>query len=377
MTDLVIQSEASEKEDRLRQGIIATQYRGMTVLRPKDGKPRRRVFYLNSYGMAPAWRSLSEGNPGQHLWGCLELARMGYEVAMPEEPNRNSRFYNYRRQDFKHLAFIKSWLGSRGVLYSAHTVLFWSPLLAMLRLLRCPIVTLLYASGENLRFANGYAAVIGMTPAAVSRARSLAPNAKIAHLGWGVDLPAYPTLPYEPKWFLSCGKTRRDFAVLAAASSTVSAPVRVINADRNSGINWPANVRLIVGGGGSDWCAVSYRDLVSEHYAGCSAALILLEDDPTERYAAGFTQLLEAMALARPVIVTRAGAITREIDVEKEGCGLFVPPNDPKALADAMKKIGDDPKAAEAMGQRGRQLCETRYNISGYTKSLDQLFESI
>jgi glycosyltransferase involved in cell wall biosynthesis len=377
MTDLLLQSGLRENEERLREGIIATQNRGMTVLRPKEGKPRRRVFYLNSYGMAPAWRSLSEGNPGQHLWGCLELARMGYEVAMPEEPNRNSRFYNYRRQDFKHLAFIRAWLGSRGVLYSAHTVLFWSPLLASLRLLRCPIVTLLYANGENLRFANGYAAVIGMTPAAESRARTLAPKAKVSHLGWGVDLPAYPKLPYEPNWFLSCGKTRRDFAVLAAAASSISAPVRVINADRNSGIIWPSNVRLVVGGGGADWCAVTYQDLVNEHYAGCMAALILLEDDPTERYAAGFTQLLEAMALARPVIVTKAGAITREIDVEKEGCGLFVPPNDPAALAAAMKKIANDPKAAEAMGQRGRELCERRYNILCYAEELHRLFESI
>ena len=137
------------------EGIVAERHDGMTIIRSADRKPFRRVLYLNSYGMAQTWRSLPEYTPGQHLWGCLELARRGYEIALPEEPTRNSRFYNYRRQDFKHLGFAKGWLGREGIVYSAHTVLFWTPLLASFGLLRSPVVTLLYARGENLRFADG------------------------------------------------------------------------------------------------------------------------------------------------------------------------------------------------------------------------------
>lgn len=357
-------------------GIIAEHLGGMTILRSDRVKPRRRVFYLNSYGMAQGWRTLDDPNPSQHLWGCIELARKGYEIAMPEEPVRG-RFFNYRRQDLRHLAFIRNWLGKDGVVYSAHTILFWTPLLARLRILRCPVVTLLYAAGENLRFARGYAGVIAMTPAAERRARQLAPGSKIVHLGWGVDLPLYPSPTYDPKWFLCCGKTRRDFRTLIAAAGLHPAPIRIINTGLSPDATWPANIEVLRSTQADNWEAVTFLDLVRTHYTGCAAALILLEPDPDERYAAGFTQLLEAMALGRPVIVTRTGAIAAEIDVEKEGCGLFVPPGDAKALAIAMRTISQDPARAEAMGQAGRRLCERRYDIERYAADLHAFFEKL
>jgi len=204
----------------VHQGISAEHYRGMTILRSTEQKPFRRVLYLNSYGMARAWRDFREGlHPGQHLWGCLELVRMGYEIAMPEELTQKSRFFNYRRQDLKHLSFAVSWLGRDGIVYSGHTILFWTPLLVRLKLLRRHVVTMLYARGENLRFPNGYRGILALTPAAADRARRLAPNARVAHIRWGVDLPFFPVQPYSPQWFLSCGKTRRDFVTLQAAAA--------------------------------------------------------------------------------------------------------------------------------------------------------------
>src|SRR4030095_3859246 len=132
----------------------------------------------------------------------------------------------------------------------------------------------------------------------------------------GVDLPFFPTLPYDPKWFLSCGKTRRDFEVLGWAARANSLPIHVINTDLPKEIEWPAHVRRITGGRDGDWQTVSYTDLMHEHYAGCTATLITILSDPNERYAAGCTQLLEAMALGRPVIITRTGALASELDVE-------------------------------------------------------------
>lgn len=350
----------------------------MTILRLENTKPRRRVLYLNSYGMAVAWRMFEQGQyPGQHLWGCLELVQMGYEVAMPEELDRSSAFYNYRRQDFKHIGFARRWLGSEGIVYSAHTVVFWTPLLASLNLLRAPVVSLLYARGENIRFSRGYAGLLALTPAAESRARDLAPAAKVAHLGWGVDLSFFPVLPYQPRWFLSSGKTRRDFKTLCAVAAASPLPVQVINPQIESELKWPSNVEVFTGRAGQEWETVSYHDLIYEHYAGCSAALILLQEDVEERYAAGFTQMLEAMALGRPVIVTRTGALAGEIDVEKEGCGLFVPPNDEAALARAMRTVSDDPAQAEAMGLAGRRICETRYSTERFGKSLHEFFERL
>jgi glycosyltransferase involved in cell wall biosynthesis len=67
---------------------------------------------------------------------------------------------------------------------------------------------------------------------------------------------------------------------------------------------------------------------------------------------AGISVLLEAMSMGRPVIVTRTAG---QHDVVVDGVtGLYVPPGDPAALRDAIRRLFDDPAAAEAMGRRAR-----------------------
>ena len=48
--------------------------------------------------------------------------------------------------------------------------------------------------------------------------------------------------------------------------------------------------------------------------------------------------------------------------IEKHKCGLSVSPDDPKAFADAVLKLRDNPQALREMGQRGRQLAETQFS---------------
>ena len=81
------------------------------------------------------------------------------------------------------------------------------------------------------------------------------------------------------------------------------------------------------------------------------------------------------MAMARPVILTRTGALPTEIDVERVGCGLHVPPENPDALAEAIEFLASDPSRAKAMGEAGRRLVETRYNIQRYADDLHKFFE--
>jgi len=63
--------------------------------------------------------------------------------------------------------------------------------------------------------------------------------------------------------------------------------------------------------------------------------------------------------------------------VEKAGCGLHVPPDDPDALAKAMEQLMADPARARAMGDKGRQLIETHYNTDRYANDVHKFFESL
>jgi glycosyltransferase involved in cell wall biosynthesis len=62
--------------------------------------------------------------------------------------------------------------------------------------------------------------------------------------------------------------------------------------------------------------------------------------------------VVEALALALPVIATRVGGLPEVLEDGRSG--LLVPPDDEPALADAIARVADDPGFAEALGKRGR-----------------------
>ena len=365
-------------------GIVANRFSdiaehcvaGCTVLSLAKGRPRRRLVFINVSGGVQTWRKVKDGVlPSNNLWGCIELVRLGYEVAIvPALPD----FYYWRRplpHDLRWTRITRDWLGADGVVYCAHNTMFWLPLLEHLGILRTRVVGLLYAR-EPLDWARGYAGIIALTPAAADHARRLAPNAKVGLLAWGVDLGYLPSLSYDPKAFLVCGRTNRDDCTLSLAAAQCGHSVDVIWHDAKEDVTWPQNVRVVPGGPGWD-TRLPFPVFLKQYYSGSIASLIVLRGDPLEKTACGFTGLIEAMGMARPVIVTRTGAVPGAIDVEGLGVGLFVPPGDPKALAQAMETIAQDPERAKAMGERGRRLVEEYYNIERFGRDLHAFFESL
>ncbi|HUJ72770.1 MAG TPA: glycosyltransferase family 4 protein [Verrucomicrobiae bacterium] len=370
----------TKESNSVLEGIVEREEDGLVVLSPAHGGTVRRILHVNGYGGKYVWEKIRQGFiPTHQLLGCLELVRMGYEVALAEPvPD----FYYYRKplpHDLRLLRMARTWLGPEDIIYCGHNVLHWIPLLKRLGAIRCRVVSLLYAR-EPLDGARAHTGIIGLTPAAAEQARKLAPKARVANLGWGVDLDFFPKLAYRPEWFLSCGIANRDFRTLSLAAAQCRTPIRVICPGLPQGLNWPANVEVIDGGRGwhtDKGKAISVRDILNDHYPRSAAALIVMNYDPTEYTANGFTNLMEAMAVARPVIVTRTGALPGEIDVEKAGCGLHVPAGDPVALAKAMSTLASDPDRARTMGEAGRKLCETRYNMMRYAQDLHRFFESL
>lgn len=362
------------------RGITERQENGTVILSPTLGRPSRRLVFVNSYGGASGWERMKSGVLApHHLWGCLELVRQGYEVALAEPL---PHFYLYRRplpHDLKLISLLTDWLGKDGILYCGHTLLYWIPLLKKLGLIKCKVVSQAYAR-EELDFCRWHDGIVALTPAAAAQARHYAPKVKTAHIGWGVDLDFYAPLDYEPEWFLSCGIANRDFRTLCSATRLTTQKARVICPGLSEALDWPAHVEVYDGGAG--WHtnlnkSIHVQHLLADHYPKSSASLVIMQDDPAEYTANGFTNLIEAMAVARPVIVTRTGALPGELDVEAAGCGLHVPASDPKALAQAMDFISANEDRARKMGERGRQLCVDRYNLTRCAADLHTFFESL
>jgi glycosyltransferase involved in cell wall biosynthesis len=70
-------------------------------------------------------------------------------------------------------------------------------------------------------------------------------------------------------------------------------------------------------------------------------------------------KLFDAMALARPIVSTSVSMIPEVLD----GCGVVVPPNDVRALREALAGLLADPGRAAEMGRRARRRCEDEYSF--------------
>jgi glycosyltransferase involved in cell wall biosynthesis len=373
-----MQTMAESTPKAVTEGIVESDQYGIVVLSPANRRATRRIVYLDNYGGRAMWEKIKKGDvPPHHLRGCIELVRMGYEVALAEPiPDFIPR--HPFPHDLRLYKMARSWLERDDIIFCGHNVLYWLPFLRKIGALRCHIVSHLFAR-EPLDWGRAHSGIIALTPAAAEHAKKLVPRAKVAHLGWGADLSVFPRLPYSPKWLLHCGIAGRDFPTLNMAAGRISPPLRIIGAWLPENMKWSHNVTVFDGGRAFNFeqKKVSFHDLLHTHYAGSAASLIVTIADNEERFALGFTNLIEAMAMAQPIILTRTGTLPAEIDIEKEGCGLFVPPNDPAALADAMRMLFENRAQAEAMGRASRRICERRYDINFYAANLHAFFESL
>ncbi|MFQ5858728.1 MAG: glycosyltransferase [Anaerolineae bacterium] len=85
--------------------------------------------------------------------------------------------------------------------------------------------------------------------------------------------------------------------------------------------------------------------------------------------------VLEAMALAKPVVVTNIGG-SREV-VEDSISGLIVPPRDPQSLAEAISTLVESPTLRKSMGEAGRCAVEERFNARVNARAHRELYREL
>ena len=190
-------------------------------------------------------------------------------------------------------------------------------------------------------------------------------SGKVVHMPPSVELEAFAPVP-PPAPIAQLRAVYAGTVGLAQGLDTLA------EAARRAG---PDVVELRVAGDGAE--APALRSLVDrdglEHvrlvgvvphsevaglYARADAAVVLLRDRPIFAGALP-TKLLEAMAVARPVILSARGEAARL--VEEAGAGIVVPPEDPAALANAFEELAADPDRRARLGRAGRRLVEERF----------------
>ncbi len=94
------------------------------------------------------------------------------------------------------------------------------------------------------------------------------------------------------------------------------------------------------------------REKIPAYIAASDACLVLLKK--TELFKTVLpTKMLEFMSCARPVILGVDGHARRVL--QQADAGIFIEPEDPVALAEAIMKLAADSSLCESMGRNGRQ----------------------
>lgn len=116
------------------------------------------------------------------------------------------------------------------------------------------------------------------------------------------------------------------------------------------------------------------KNRMAEALAGADACLAILK--PIYAYKTTYpNKVFDYMAAGRPVVLAIDGVI-RQV-VETAGCGVFVQPGDPDALAVAIRKLAGDRAASAAMGRNGRGYVGQHFDRASSARKLAGILEEM
>ncbi|MFN3741040.1 MAG: glycosyltransferase family 4 protein [Anaerolineales bacterium] len=97
---------------------------------------------------------------------------------------------------------------------------------------------------------------------------------------------------------------------------------------------------------------------------------------PLEEYKTTYpNKVFDYMAAGKPILLAIDGVI-REV-VEAAGCGIFVPPGNAQALAQAAEQLANNASLRETLGQRGRIYLEKHFSRQALGEQFRQLLEEM
>jgi glycosyltransferase involved in cell wall biosynthesis len=334
---------------------------------------RCRVLFANDYPMAEARAGWRAGTyPGHHLWGTAHLDEAGFDVVDLSTEDRPERFPRIRavvtRAMGDPLQQRLALAASRGdvVAYAANPVSFQSLALLHAATERLPPVVIVVH--EQPRTAFGRAVVRKadrvITFSETVHGELLAQGVgadRLDNVAWGPDLsfPGFAESSDEG-FVLSVGKTRRDLPTLVAALAGSGIEARMFAAPSDAigaADTTPTNIRFLPGTAPRPpRSPLTYGHVLQDLRRAAVLAIPLSE--PRRPY--GLTELNDALALRKPVVMTRTPYI--DCDIEEVGCGIWVDPGDVEGWRKALAELAADPSMRAEMGERGRAWAEANWH---------------
>ncbi|MDQ1698954.1 MAG: hypothetical protein QOG34_817 [Frankiaceae bacterium] len=174
---------------------------------------------------------------------------------------------------------------------------------------------------------------------------------------------------------VAAGKTGRDFTTLVRALQMSPVPARLWTS--RAGLpDVPAGVEVVEprtaaadpGAAARQFAWVEARDALA------AAAVIAIPLVSADRLI-GLSELADALALGRPVVMTRNPYI--DVDLDAIGCGRFVDVGDVAGWAKALDELMSDPQLRGEMGAAGRRYVDETWNSDAFARGVLDLCTAV
>lgn len=171
-----------------------------------------------------------------------------------------------------------------------------------------------------------------------------------------------PQAVAEERLVVSAGREHRDYATLAAAVKDI--PVRTVIA---AGSLYSPDARCRLPDALPGNVSVGMRTPVELRTLYAQAQVVVVPLIPSD-FQAGVTTILEAMAMAKPVVVT---ATEGQRDIISDGeTGLLVPPHDDRALRETLERLLADGAERRRLGANARDAVRMHFDVPVYAATL-------
>ncbi len=351
-----------------------------------------KILVINNYPLDQVWEEVKRGEkPDNHLMGINYFQENGYELEIiplkfHKKLQKLSTFLSRMPVPLGDLdvewSVIKK-LKTADIIYAACQESTW--LLSYLRamgFIKVPIVVVahhlfLHGRLKNLRkfflkiAFSGTDVFPALTLQSVNEINQLSKNPdKSTLLVWGTDRHFYPNNNPVGNQILAVGRTGRDFETFGKGASLTGVDCQIICLEENvtdAFDDFAPNVKVRIE---SRSQYMHYKEL-NPIMANARALAIPVY---VTQSLVGLTGIFDAIGMGKPLLMTRHPAI--DIDIEKEGFGIWIPPYDVEAWKDAILWITKNEEAAIKMGQKARLLAE-KYNSENSARQLMDVFERL
>ncbi len=326
--------------------------------------------------------------PSHHLYGTLELSK-NHDIDIITPEHIKYRFLNWIGNLFD-IGFLDQQI--RAILLKNKYDIIYAPyaasntkllvILKLLGLFRKPIVILvhhpLFGHPSTLKWKRSLVkTLIEQYDSIIFCSKKMRADLSLAYdFDWqytkkhffsshlGVDLHFYKkfvvkTTEKDTKFIMSAGNTARDFNVLIRACEKLDVTVKIYCSPQSfpkSPI--PPHIQIYSG-------EFPFQQICKDYNAAL-LILIPLSDSPYGMF--GMTSLLDALAMGKPIIMTRN--VNIDVDVGEENAGISLGKNSVEDWANSISKLLDDIPTLEKMSSNSARLAE-KFDIQSFAKCLE------